>query len=309
MPKILLVDIDSRIPNLALHKLKTYHEQRGDRVVWAKDRDLLQEAGVDRIYVSCVFIANKHKAAEWEGLATIGGSGYDLSVALPAEIAAVKPHINLGFTTRGCIRKCPFCIVPEKEGGICIVGDLLDLWNGNIRQGKITVLDNNILAVPEHFKLICQQARDNHLLVDFNQGLDHRLLTPDIVADMVSIRHREYRFAYDRHFYEGTVVRALKLLKKNKITRSFWYVLVGYDTTYAEDMYRLELLRKWNQTVFVQRYIKTRGNLLLARWANQHAVFKGMTFSEFLAIDRNAAYYVKYRAEIDEYLTQTGGGK
>lgn len=306
MPNVLLIDIDSKIPNLALHKISVYHQQQGDSVSWGSARDLIQEAYTDKVYVSCVFVENKAKAEEWEGLATIGGSGYRLDTELPWVIEETRPHINLGFTTRGCIRHCNFCIVPLKEGGIRIVGDLLDLWDGCIDQDKMTVLDNNILAVPKHFKLICQQARDNHLLIDFTQGLDHRLLTADIVAEMTTIRHREYRFSYDRVLYEETVVRALKLLKKNGITRSFWYVLVGYDTTYEEDMYRLELLRKWNQTVFVTRYIKTRGNLLLSRWANQHAVFKAMTFSEFLAIDRNAAYYAKYRAEIDEYLDPGG---
>lgn len=305
MPDVLLIDIDSRIPNLALHKISVYHKQQGDSVSWGSARDLIQETYADKVYVSCVFVENKSKAEEWEGLADIGGSGYRLDTELPWAIEQTRPHINLGFTTRGCIRHCNFCIVPEKEGGIRVVGDLLDLWDGC--EGKITVLDNNILAVPEHFKLICQQARENHLLVDFNQGLDHRLLTPDIVAEMVSVRHREYRFAYDRRFYEKTVIKALELLKKNKITRSFWYVLVGYDTAYEEDMYRLNLLRGWNQTVFVQRYTKTRGNLLLSRWANQHAIFKAMTFPEFLAIDRNATYCIKYKAEIDEYLTQNGG--
>lgn len=308
MSRILLIDIDSRIPNLALHKISVYHQQQGDSVSWGSARDLIQEAYADKVYVSCVFVENKSKAEEWEGIADIGGSGYRLDTELPWAIEQTRPHINLGFTTRGCIRHCGFCIVPEKEGGIRVVGDLLDLWDG-CSEGKVTVLDNNILAVPEHFKLICQQARDHHLLVDFNQGLDHRLLTPDIVAEMVSIRHREYRFAYDRRFYEGSVVRALKLLKEKKIARSFWYVLVGYDTTHAEDMCRLNLLRSWGQTVFVQRYEKNRGNLLLSQWANRHAMFKAMTFPEFLELPRYASYYAKYGDEVDEYLTQTGGGE
>lgn len=305
MPRILLIDIDSKIPNLALHKLCVYHQQQGDDVSWGSARDLIQESYVDKVYVSCVFTENKPKAEEWAGLAVIGGSGYRLDTELPWAVEQTRPHINLGFTTRGCIRHCNFCIVPEKEGGIRAVGDLLDLWDG-CSERKVTVLDNNILALPEHFKMICQQARDNKLLVDFNQGLDHRLLTPEIVSEMISIRHREYRFAYDRVVYEGSVIKALKLLRKNKLNRAFWYVLVGYDTDYAEDMWRLDLLRNWGQTVFVQRYVKTRGNMLLARWANQHAIFKGMAFEDFLEIPRNAAYRIKYSDEIEAYLS--GGG-
>ena len=140
--KILIVDIDSKIPNLALAKICKYHQDKGDKIYY--DMPLIQ---TDKIYVSCVFTKNRHKAEQWEGKAEIGGSGYNLTTTLPPEIENIKPHINLGFTTRGCIRNCEFCIVPKKEGKIRIVGELLDLWDGKAKD--IAVLDNNILAFTE----------------------------------------------------------------------------------------------------------------------------------------------------------------
>lgn len=296
---ILLIDIDSKIVNLALKKIEMFYQTQGHSVVWNMP---LFAQWADRIYVSCVFTENAEQCKEWERYdhASIGGSGYDLLRKLPVEIEDVKPHIDLGFTTRGCIRHCPFCIVPQKEGNFRIVGDLLDLWSGQC--DKITLLDNNILADPIHFKMICKQARENSILVDFNQGLDHRLLTPEIVDELVTIRHREYRFAFDSVYYLSSVQDALQMLQSKGLRRSFWYVLVGYNTTYDEDRMRLDFLHSRDQTVFVQRYKKTKGNLLLGQWANQHHLFKTITFEDFLKIRRFRNYYLKYRDEIQPYF-------
>ena len=219
--RILFIDIDSKIPNFALKKIEKYHLDKGDEIIWNNE---LFKNSVDKIYVSCVFDWNKSKCKEWEGKAEIGGSGYSLEKVLPPEIEEVKPRINLGFTSRGCIRKCLFCIVPQKEGKIRPVGDLLDLWDGKSKD--VIVLDNNILALPDHFKLICRQARENKIKVDFNQGLDCRLLTEDVVKELKSIRHPEFRFAFDDPALLPIVDKAISLLQKYNINRCTWYVLV-----------------------------------------------------------------------------------
>lgn len=302
--RIAIIDIDrTRMPNLALAKVAKYHTDRADRVLW--NPLPLWAATADRVYVSCVFEKNRGLAAGWEGLAEIGGSGYSLSKRLPPEIEAVKPRINLGFAVRGCIRHCPFCIVPQKEGPPRIVGDLLDLWDGSSK--VITLLDNNILAVPEHFRKICQQAREKGIRVDFNQGLDHRLLTEDIAGELKTIRHREYRFSFDNIAYLPSVRRALGIIKKAGLGVTFWYVLVGFDSTFAEDYERVMFLRERGQTVFIQRFKKTPGNMLLARWVNQIPIFKGMSFEQFLTLPRNAKFYRKYRDEIEGYFDGNKG--
>jgi hypothetical protein len=240
---------------------------------------------LDKIYVSCVFEKNRGKCEKWISPKTvIGGSGYDVSSVLPPEIECVKPHINLGFTTRGCIRRCSFCIVPKKEGRIRVVGDLLDIWDGKSKE--VRLLDNNILALPDHFRLICSQARENRIRIDFNQGLDHRLLTQEIVDELKTISHFELRFAFDHPSSRSSVEKALALLKKNRINRCYWYVLVAYNTTFQEDLDRLNFLRDNGQNVFLQRYnwnLKTgdRKYIPLAKWANHH-FFQKYTFTEFM---------------------------
>lgn len=296
---ILIIDIDSKITNIALKKIELYHKRRGDHVLW--DPPLWSKGWADRVYVSCIFTENKDQCLDWEEFAEIGGSGYDLTVELPQKIEAVRPHISLGFTSRGCPRNCPFCVVPRKEGKFRIVGDLLDLWNGDTRS-ILTVLDNNILADTDHFKKICGQARDNFIRVDFNQGLDFRFLTMDVVKELKTIRHKEFRFAFDDPGDLQRVGNAIDLLQNNGLRSSIWYILVGFNTIFKEDLMRLNYLRKRGQTAFVMRYKKTLGNRLVAQWANQHALFKAVTFGKFLEIPRYKKFVQKYRDEVDSYF-------
>ena len=284
--KILLLDIDSKIPNLALKKIEKYHLDRGDEVIWNNE---LFYTIADKTYVSCIFSWNVGKTNEFIR-ADIGGSGYDIKKQLPPEIDKINPHINIGFTTRGCIRKCPFCIVPEKEGTIRIEGDIYDIWDKKSKD--IILLDNNILALFKHFKLICEQIKKEKLRVDFNQGLDCRLLNEKNIKLLKSISHIEYRFSFDSMELKPIVEKSINLLKENGINRCNWYVLVGFNTTFEEDLERLNFLRNRNQNAYVQRYNFTTDKkyIPLARWVNQHHIFQGMTWEQFINRPENKKY-------------------
>lgn len=284
--KILLINIDSTKLNLALKKIEKYHKDRGDEVTW--DFPLMARHA-DKVYVSAIYTWNKNKCAEWEGRAEIGGSGYDLKKTLPPEIERIRPKINWGFTTRGCVRHCPFCIVSEKEGKIRAVGDIYDIWDG--KSEKIVLLDNNILALPDHFFKICGQLKREKLKADFNQGLDCRLFTKKAARALKELRIKHYRFAFDRMRDRPSVEKAVGLLKEYKMDAT-WYVLVGFDTSIEEDLERLDYLRASGQGAFVQRYnyVKEPIYIRMAQWANQHGVFKKMTFEQFLNHPRNRAY-------------------
>ena len=279
--RIGLLNLEPKYKNLAIEKLRLYHSQQGDQV-----EDYFALKSYDKVYASSIFTFTKK---DWVPQGAIcGGSGFDLTTTLPPEIEAVKPHLNFGFTSRGCIRHCAFCIVPQKEGMVNPVGDLLDLWDG---EGKlITLYDNNILALPDHFRKIYCQARAYSLTLDFNQGLDHRLLTTENVKYLSAISHKEYHFAFDHPSYLKGVDRAIDLLQSEGINRCNWYVLVGFNTTFQEDLDRLNHLKERNQNGFVQRYKRDRQYIPLARWANQHHIFQSMTFEQFLALPENRLY-------------------
>jgi hypothetical protein len=292
--KVLLIDVDSIIPNLALKKIEQYHVDLGDEVIWNFP---LSKYDCDKIYVSCVFDWNKWKCDEWEGIAEIGGSGYSLSKNLPDEINNIKPKINYGFTTRGCVRNCYFCIVPKKEGKVRIVGDIYDFWDGKAK--LITIMDNNILAVPEHFKKIISQIKKEGLTVDFNQGLDHRLLTDELCADLVSVRHKELRFAFDHISYKQSVLNAIEILKRNGRDKfnTRWYVYVGEKDTFETVYERLAILKENNQGAYVMRDRKVYNNkifIALASWANTMGAFKLGTFKEIFEKSKRMNSYKKY---------------
>lgn len=295
--KILLIDLDSKIPNLALKKIELYHKNLKDEVVY--NVPLFKDC-VDKIYVSCVFDWNKDKCSEWDGVAEIGGSGYDLIKTLPNDIEQLNPKINLGFTTRGCIRNCYFCIVPKKEGKIRIVGDIYDLWDGKAKE--LIILDNNILAVPDHFKLVSNQLLKENLKVDFNQGLDHRLLTPEICELLLKLKHiQEIRFSYDDIGYRNSVEKALDMLKKAGMRdwKSRWYIYVSEKDTFETVYERMIYLRERKQTVFVMPDHKVRSNIeiqALYTWGNVMGAFKMATFKEIL----NHKRFKKFKDHFDK---------
>lgn len=281
--KVALLNLEPKYKNLALEKIRLWHTQKGDVV---EDYLRLAHETYDRIYCSSIFKFTPK--IDLPPNAIKGGTGFDLTTCLPPEIEKVKPHLNFGFTTRGCIRKCSFCVVPKKEGNIYAVGDLLDLWDG--KNKDIILHDNNILALPAHFLMICEQAKKYKLRLDFNQGLDHRLLNDDNIELLKNISHSEYRFSYDSMAYLKTVDRAIDLLQKHGIRRCLWYVLVGFDTTFKEDLKRVEYLKRRNQNAYIQKYVEKEEFVPLSRWVNQHHIFHGLTWKQFITKPENKLY-------------------
>jgi hypothetical protein len=248
------------------------------------------ESWADRIYVSYIFEWNKDKAALWAShpRALVGGTGYDYKVKLPREIEGIVPKINIGFTTRGCIRRCGFCFVPKMEGSIRAVADINQIWDGKAKE--IMLLDNNILALPSHFKLVCDQIRKNKLKVDFNQGLDLRLLYANkglLLEELQTIKHPEYKFAWDLD--DDSMVDKLKWLN-DVLGRCTIYVYTG-DISYEKAYWKVNELKKMNHNAHLMLHISQREGpkdaklRKLRSWVNAHAVFQGMTFEEYLESD------------------------
>jgi hypothetical protein len=298
--KILLINIDSTLQNLALAKIEKYHKDLGDEVYY----DLPMMAySCDKVYVSCIFSENNEKCDEWLNMPNtiIGGSGYSLTRTLPKEIEEIKPHINLGFTTRGCPNHCYFCIVPQKEGKIHIVDDIYGIWDGKAKQ--VILMDNNILALPNHFFDICEQLKKERLKVDFNQGLDFRLLTDDIVKELFSLRHvHEIRFAFDDIAYKPRVLKALDMLKSNglKDWQTRWYVYVGINDTFDTVYERCKILHAEKQLIYMMRdrdkkVQEDKKFIALAKWTNWCVFFK----YDFFDVLRQSEHFADYRPYFD----------
>ena len=139
--------------------------------------------------------------------------------------------------------------------------------------------------MPTHFKFICSQIRKEKIRVDFNQGLDIRLLTEELAIELATIRHiAELRFAWDNIKDEKQILSGIDLLKKHKCKRGMFYVLVGYNSTIEEDLYRFKTLKGLGQIAYCMRHEKVKGIREysdMAAWVNQVRFFKSMSFERF----------------------------
>lgn len=270
---VLLLDIDSRIPNLALMKLSRYFKSRGQTVILGRKECYWPD--VERVYASCVFHCapsqkRLRRVREYYGNdLVLGGSGVDLFTRLPDGIEDVPADYSLypelgdravGFLTRGCPFSCPFCIVPHKEGATRQVGDLDDLLEKGRRE-KLILLDDNILSHPRADDLLEDMARRG-LMVNFNQTLDIRLLDQDLARVLrriqcsnISFTRSNYYFSLNDTHYLEKVSRHYAMLNFTTRDNVEFVFMYGFDTTLAEDVERFRFLRSLpGAYVFVQEY-------------------------------------------------------
>ncbi len=263
--KVLLADLDFParpyashaygFGNLALMKLSAWHKARGDEVFLN-----FALAGCDQCYVSCVFSWNTHRREYYpDGL--VGGSGFSLDTKLPDEAEHIMPDYSLydldhsmGFTSRGCIRRCPWCDVPQKEGGITPWASIYEFWDR--RHYMIMLLDNNLLASP-NWKDTLRDLIKEKLLVDINQGLDIRLVDDEKAHYLSKLTVGDYyRFSFDLPQMAQAVREGVRLLEGAGIPSSklLFYVLVGFDTNFEQDRERFALLKSLNCQAFPMQY-------------------------------------------------------
>lgn len=297
---VLLVDADSRIPNIALMKISTWHKNNGDRVVLVRanipyypnrtKKKFIIPCGFDKVYCSVIFEGNKEFISGKNII--FGGTGVDLVTVLPKEIDCCSPDysiypdsdISYGFITRGCIRNCSFCKVPEKEGYIHKVNDVSDI----VKHKKVKFLDNNIFAYPKH-KEILRELVDKKIKCQFSQGLDIRLLDNENSALLSKLNYfGEYTFAFDDWNYKKIVEDKIKLLYWRKDWQLKFFVYIHPAMLISESVKRIMWLKKNKCLPYIMRDIScwksNYSNLFidLAAYCNQVHLFKKMEFSEFL---------------------------
>jgi len=281
-----ILNIDSKFPNYAMAKVEKYFTGKGFTI--NSDPNL---TGKMPSFISVIFESNRDKAQRYEGIpdTIIGGSGWDIKSKLPAEIEAVRPRINLGYTSRGCNRSCPFCIVPQKEGKASPEADLFDIWDGTAR--RVTLLDNNILQLPAHFRLICTQAQKTGIVLDWNQGLDVRLVTDDVAKLLETTRIADIRFALDSVDLIPIFQEKLELLRRYKVRKApLVYLLTGYDSSWEEDMVRVNFLVEQGCRPYVMLHENVKAEQqykIMAEWVNQFWPVKSMGFEEFKRLRRD----------------------
>lgn len=295
--KIGLIDVDGHnFPNLPLMKLSAYHKKQGDQVQFYDPWDGLIEP-YDLVYKSKVFsFTPDYNYPIYAEKIIGGGSGYCIDLEdgkevyhaerdknLPSEIEHIYPDYGLygeeraiGFLTRGCPRGCGFCHVASKEGKCSYkVADLDEFWKG---QSEICLCDPNLLASVDHMDLL-QQLVDTKAKVDFNQGLDVRMITDKNLELLRQVKLKAIHFAYDRYQDKKIVEPRLKAFKdatgygRSKV---LVYILCNYDTTLEQDLERIAYVRSLDFAPYVTVYDLAHADPIykkLQRWCNNYYIF------------------------------------
>lgn len=299
--KILLIDADSTIPNLALMKLSAYWKRQGFVVDFLalhipyypsriKKQHTIDTSGYVKTLCSVVFCGNAEYVHGKD--VEFGGTGVDIEKKLPDNIEREEPDYSLypenkysyGFISRGCIRNCSFCFVPKKEGMIKQVATV-----DSIVRHKVTkFLDNNILALPNH-KDILQELVEKQVKCQFNQGLDLRLVDAENSQLLSKMNYfGEYIFAFDNWAYRRIIEEKIKLLSWRKDWQLKFFVYIHPEMPLAETVKRIVWL-KGNQCLpYIMRDISCWQSensdffVDLAAYCNQVNLFKKMEFSVFL---------------------------
>lgn len=225
---------------------------------------------LQKTYMRCVF----YKSAGYK--VRVGGQNVAMNPKMfeefdtHGEVDALKHHNpDATFTSRGCIRHCTFCLVPKLEGAL----RELDDW-----EVKPIICDNNLLASSQaHFDSVIDRLLDARLTgIDFNQGLDARILTDyqakrlaELPKDTIIIlawdhieTERLYLSAFDKLIGAG--------VKRSQIRT---YVLIGYKDIPEDALYRLQKIRDLGALPNPMRYqpldAQKRNSYVGEHWTNE----------------------------------------
>lgn len=329
----------TRHPNLALMKIAGYHSSKGDNVeLIYNSYDEIKH--YDKVYISKVFKFTN--VPEWvlsEERVEYGGTGFfeDGGKSLPEEIEHHMPYYELykpfikhmrelghspvkyrdyeeysiGFTTRGCFRRCDFCVNKKykKVQRHAKVEEFLSQ-----ERPKIYLWDDNILAYSKWEEVIDElQATGKRF--QFRQGLDLRLMTDRKAEKLNAVRYYgDFIFAFDHLKDKEIIIKKIQVWKRYTNKYPKLYVLCAFESQDQVDIggvfERIKILMNYGCIPYIMRYEAYNDSLYrgmyiqIARWCNQPQFYKKMSFREFC--ERNQYYQVDkskmcsaYRAMIE----------
>ena len=336
-----------RFPNLACMKISGYYKELGDNVKLLLSFDEINT--FDKVYISKVFTdtqidENILKLPNVE----YGGTGffYDKAPNLPYEIEHHMPDYHLynefiekeinrgispsqfkeytdysiGFLTRGCFRKCPFC-VNQKYDKVELHSPLNEFLDRS--RPKICLLDDNVLGC-KNYKEIFKELQSTGKKFKFKQGLDERLLTKEKCGMLLNSNYDGvYIFAFDNIEDKDLITKKMEIWRElDTVKIPMFYVLCGYDRNnkYDEEFWRkdisdtferIKILMEYKCIPYIMRYEKYNDSpykgtyINLARWCNQPRFYKKKSYREFCNISQETTKKypcssLKYMIELEE---------
>lgn len=320
MRKIGIIDADlldngTRHPNLALMKIAGFYRDNGDEVELVLSYDELDI--YDDLYMSKVFNFTyvPKKVLEMKNL-HIGGTGFfeDGGKNLPDEIEHHMPYYDLykgyverqielgksrnnyadyldysiGFTTRGCFRKCEFC-VNKKYDHVFKHSPVSEFYDE--KRPYIYLWDDNILGFPQ-WREVIEELEATGKPFQFRQGIDIRLMTDEKARVFNNVHyHGDFIFAFDHIEDKERIVEKIQLWKRYSSRVCKLYVISGFvsqdENDIADVFERIATLMKYGCIPYIMRYEDYKKSeyksmyVELARWCNQPQFFKKKSFREF----------------------------
>ena len=345
--KIAVIDADligrkrHRFPNLACMKISGHHKALGDSVALRLNYEGLEN--FDRVYISKVFTDTPIP----EGILQLdhvhyGGTGfyYDKAPCLSDAIEHQMPDYHLydawvqkqldrggkrseyayytdysiGFLTRGCFRKCAFCV--NKNYDRVTTHSPLSEFLDTARP-KICLLDDNFFGSP-NWKVLLSELQQTGKPFQFKQGLDERLLTDEKCALLFSSKYDgDYIFAFDNVADADIIEKKIILARTYTNAVLKFYCFCGFDRSGKWDadfwrsdifdlLFRIRLLMRHRCLPYVMRFARYsespyRGMYVtLARWCNQPGFFKKKSLREFADANGEKSACYKYVRDFEE---------
>lgn len=288
-----LLAVDSNYPNLALMKISNHHKAMGDSVEWYNPL-----CAYDKVYMAKVFSYTPDygyyiNADQVEK----GGTGYDIAKQLLVEIDRVVPDYSLypidntlayGFLTRGCPNKCKWCVVPRKEGSIAPYMDIEEIAVNGRR--NVILMDNNVLA-SDYGLMQIEKIIKLKLHVDFNQGLDARLVTDDIAKLLAKVKWiKRIRFGCDTPGQIVECERAMALIDKYGYKGEYFFyciLLNDFKESFERVNHWRDKGRRFLPHAQPYRDLNNPHQIIpqwqkdLAGWADKKWVFRSCEFKDF----------------------------
>lgn len=241
--------------NLALMKISTWHKQRGDSVLLN-----MPIVPADYRYASVLFEKNKNKfIADEHGGPAVGNIKIKPCLDVKPDYD-LYPHndFSLGYTFRGCYRKCKFCKVPEIEDDF----NHYSIWDFHDSKFKKICLLNNNTFFDKQWRETFEEIWDADLAVIDENGYDLRLLDDEKAEALKNTRWAsKIHFAWDLMEYEAKVLHGLEMVKKyglqnNGNGENLVYVLINYNTTEDEDLHRIQKITNAGLSVYTMPFKK-----------------------------------------------------
>ena len=293
---VLLLHIDGKLPNLALMRLAAYYRTVGHVIHRRVDNphrldQILDDVPLcDIIYGSLIFERSRPLAERikerWPAV-ILGGTGWSLTETLDS----ISPGLSIGpldytdypmwqqsigFTQRGCRLRCPFCVVPRKEGAVREEQTITEIWRGSPWPREIILLDNDFFGQP-HWQQRISEIQQGRFKVNFNQGINARMLDDETAAALASVDYRNAKMtdrrlytAWDNRKDEIRLFRGLEALVRHGVNprHIMVYLLVGYWTneTHADRDYRRQQIRAFGAIPYPMPFVRTKELVGFQRW-------------------------------------------